>query len=145
MAGATGLEPAASGVTVRVCPCQLLPSVAVSSLKCGGRRRDQKPRKADSSPIIGRQGNKAATAGPGQESGAEGVRSPIDDPVVERQSAHGTPACSCQRTYAEGAACVCVLRGLSNPCQPATSIEEAEGGGGEGHSVLRYTIGDTPT
>jgi hypothetical protein len=34
-------------------------------------------------------------------------------------------------------------RSLSAVRQPATSIEEAEGGGGEEHGALRYTIGDT--
>jgi hypothetical protein len=44
---------ATSGVTVRVCPCQLLPPVAGPSLKCGGRKRTVKPRKADLLPMIG--------------------------------------------------------------------------------------------
>ena len=61
VAGATGLEPATSGVTVRVCPCQLLPSVAVSSPKCGGRRRAEKSRKADRLPISGGGATDCAT------------------------------------------------------------------------------------
>jgi hypothetical protein len=85
----------------------------------------EKPRKAHLLPVIGRLDNKAATPGPGQESGEEGVRSPIDDLVVEKQPAYGTPAGSCQSTYAEGAVCVWVLRGLSNPCY-ALEVQRGE-------------------
>ena len=113
------------GVTGRVCPCQLLSSVPATSLKCGGQRWAEKPSKADWLPVVGRQGNEAATAGPGRESGEEGVRSPIDDLVVEKQSAYGTPAGPCQRTCAEGAVCVWVLRGLSNPCY-ALEVQRGE-------------------
>ena len=110
---------AASGVSVRVCPCQLLPSVAVSSLKCGGRRRAEKSRKADLLPIIGGEGNKVGSRRAAFVHRRRGCLRSLHMPLAQAE---------CYGLMQKGAAVSDVLRRLQNTSS-TVGPERADGKG----------------